>query len=269
MRGQSGHPASDTSESEHPDEALKGDEESVDGSGSIPPEFSDTKSDQQTGSNSRIATEPSSSDATIQKPAPAQHSSRQSGSDRPNPFSGASQFFSFRGLLAGASLFLLTLSVCVLAIGFVWSLGISLLFTVAISTGHLVFYTRDRHVRERVYFGCVALGTFLGGALFVDLQLTHPYFINHRALNALTSELVDTLESDSRFTNIEVSTKIVQEPVAGLTGTVRTFEDRAALRILVEGAGFVIATFEVRVADESRQHTSRSSADKAPASASG
>jgi len=224
-------------------------------------------SGQETQSSLPVTSDPAEWSAEI-TPDPVENSDRQSKPDGPNPFSGSSQFFSIRGFMAASSLFLLTFCVCVMAIDVAWSLAISVLFAVAISTGHLVFYTRDRHVRERAYFGCVALGTFLGGALIVDLQLTHPYFINHRVLHELTSELVDTLQSDSRFTSIRISTENVSEPVARLTGTVRNFEDRTALRILVEDAGFVVGTFEVRVIGES-QHTSRSSEDQTRVPVSG
>jgi hypothetical protein len=115
---------------------------------------------------------------------------------RVNPFSGASEFFSVRGFFAASSLFLLTLIVCLLAVDLIWALAISLLFTVAISTGHLVFYTRNRQVRERVYFGIVAIGAFCGGALVVDLQLTHPYFIGSREFNQATQTLKEQLSDD-------------------------------------------------------------------------
>ncbi len=58
---------------------------------------------------------------------------------RVNPFSGASEFFSVRGFLAAAALFVLALFVCLLAVDLVWALVISLLVTGAGSTGPLVF----------------------------------------------------------------------------------------------------------------------------------
>ena len=256
--GQPDDSVCDSSESAHSNEELAGTEHPAGSPGLPLRKLPAADSGRQSDSDSQIAVEPGSSMDPVleQESDQSNRSDCESEPDGPNTFNGASGFFSVRGFLAGTALFLLTLCVCTLAMEFVWSLAVSLLFTVAISTGHLVFYTRDRHVRERVYFSIVALGTFLGGALIVDLQLTHPYFIDHRTLNVLTSDLVSVLESDSRFINIEVSTELVKGPVAGLTGTVSKLEDRTALRILVEESGFGVGTFDVQVSDRSAGLTS-------------
>lgn len=167
---------------------------------------------------------------------------------RVNPFLGAAQFFSVRGFLAATSLFFLTLLVCLMAIDLVWALAIALLFTIAISTGHLVFYTKDRHIRERVYFAVVALGAFFGGALVLDLQLTHPYFIRLRKFHADTVTLKQELAGDIRFVKVVVETKLMKTAVADLSGTVQKSEDLKALRTLVEETGFWVGDFEVTVA---------------------
>jgi len=169
---------------------------------------------------------------------------------RVNPFSGASEFFSVRGFLAASSLFVLTLFVCLLAVDLIWALAISLLFTVAISTGHLVFYTRDRQVRERVYFGIVAIGAFCGGALVVDLQLTHPYFIGQREFSHATKTLKEQLSTDERFTEVKVSTKLTKIRVASFTGTVQKRHHLRALELLAEEAGFAVGENEVTVVGE-------------------
>lgn len=166
---------------------------------------------------------------------------------RVNPFSGASQFFSIRGFLAAASLFLLTLVVCVLALDFIWALAIALLFTIAVSTGHLVFYTRDRQVRERVYFAIVAIGAFCGGSLVLDLQLTHPYFIRLREFHQATRSLEESLAADIRFADVTITTRQLKTFVADFSGTVQKQEDLQALRLLAEEAGFWIGEFEVTV----------------------
>jgi len=169
---------------------------------------------------------------------------------RVNPFFGAAQFFSVRGFLAATSLFFLTLLVCLMAIDLVWALAIALLFTIAISTGHLVFYTKDRHIRERVYFAVVALGAFFGGALVLDLQLTHPYFIGLRKFHADTILLKKALAEDVRFVNVVVTTRQNKADIADLSGTVQKPDDLKALRTMVEKTGFWVGEFEVTIASD-------------------
>jgi hypothetical protein len=169
---------------------------------------------------------------------------------RVNPFSGAAQFFSLRGFVAVCSLFLMTLFVCLLAVDLIWALGISLLFTVAISTGHLVFYTRDRQVRERVYFAVVAVGAFCGGALVVDIQLTHPYFIKLRAFNQATQTLKEQLSDDERFAQVKMSTRLTKIRVANFSGIVQKRHHLRALELLAEEAGFAVGENEVTVVGE-------------------
>lgn len=195
---------------------------------------------------------PAGEPSVVERPEKPEPTEAEPEDDSPairvNPFFGAAQFFSVRGFLAGTSLFLLTLLVCLLAIDLVWALAIALLFTIAISTGHLVFYTKDRHIRERVYFAVVALGAFLGGALVLDLQLTHPYFIRLRSFHADTITLKQALAEDIRFVNVLVETKLMKTSVADLSGTVQKSEDLKALRTLVEETGFWVGEFEVTVA---------------------
>jgi hypothetical protein len=180
---------------------------------------------------------------------------------RVDPFFGAAQFFSVRGFLAATSLFFLTLLVCLMAIDLVWALAIALLFTIAISTGHLVFYTKDRHIRERVYFAVVALGAFFGGALVLDLQLTHPYFIRLRKFHADTVTLKQELAGDIRFVKVVVETKLMKTAVADLSGTVQKSDDLKALRTQVEETGFWIGEFEVTVASDQPQPDSGTKPD--------
>lgn len=180
---------------------------------------------------------------------------------RVNPFFGAAQFFSLRGFLAATSLFFLTLLVCLMAIDLVWALAIALLFTIAISTGHLVFYTKDRHIRERVYFAVVALGAFFGGALVLDLQLTHPYFIRLRKFHADTVTLKQELAGDIRFVKVFVETKLMKTAVADLSGTVQKSDDLKALRTQVEEIGFGVGEFEVTVASDQPQPDSGTKPD--------
>lgn len=178
---------------------------------------------------------------------------------RVNPFFGAAQFFSVRGFFAACALFLITLLVCLLAIDLVWALAVALLFTIAVSAGHLVFYTQDRHIRERIYFAIVALGAFFGGALVLDLQLTHPYFIRLRKFHADTVDLKQALAEDIRFVNVSVETKLMKTAVADLAGTVQKPEDLKDLRSVVEATGFWIGDFEVTVATDRPAPSSSSS----------
>jgi len=180
---------------------------------------------------------------------------------RVNPLFGATQFFSVRGFLAATSLFFLTLLVCLMAIDLVWALAIALLFTIAIATGHLVFYTKDRHIRERVYFAVVALGAFFGGALVLGLQLTHPHFIRLRKLHADTDTLKQELAGDIRFVKVVVETKLMKTAVADLSGTVQKSDDLKALRTQVEETGFWIGEFEVTVASDQPQPDSGTKPD--------
>lgn len=202
------------------------------------------------------ASEPDTSPEVFPTPTPDPEAESTGDPDdaprkpRVNPFYGASQFFSVRGVFAAGSLFSLTLVVCLLAVDLVWAMGIALLFTVAISTGHLVFYTRDRQMRERVYFGIVAIGAFCGGALITDLQLTHPYFIGLREFNQATKTLTEQVSADERFVLVKVSTKLAKIRVASFTGTVQKRHHLRALELLAEKAGFAVGENEVTVVDE-------------------
>lgn len=204
-------------------------------------------------------------EAVEERPEPPKTTAADPEDDEPairvNPFFGAAQFFSVRGFLAATSLFFLTLLVCLMAIDLVWALAIALLFTIAISTGHLVFYTRDRHIRERVYFSVVALGSFFGGALVLDLQLTHPYFIGLRKFHADTIMLKKALAEDVRFANVVVTTRQNKADIADLSGTVQKSEDLKALRTLVEDTGFWVGEFEVTVATDQPQPASGAEPD--------
>lgn len=205
--------------------------------------------------------EPPSSDAPVNV-----NPEEEPKKTRVNPFSGATQFFSVRGFLAASSLFLLTLIVCLLAVDLVWALAIALLFTVAISTGHLVFYTRDRQVRERVYFSIVAIGAFCGGALVVDLQLTLPYFIELREFNQATQTLKEKLDDDERFAHVKLSTELKSTElkkirVASFTGTVQKRHHLRALELLAEEAGFAVGENEVTVLEESAAPEEKPSTD--------
>ena len=94
----------------------------------------------------------------------------------------------------------------------------------------------------------MALGAFFGGALVLDLQLTHPYFIRLRKFHADTVTLKQELAGDIRFVKVVVETKLMKTAVADLSGTVQKSEDLKALRTLVEDTGFWVGDFEVTVA---------------------